>query len=71
MQEKNRMRLLALVAAATLATAGLIASPAAARPNHGHGHGHGWHGNGHGWHGGHHRRCTTTWRHHHRVRRCW
>jgi Spy/CpxP family protein refolding chaperone len=57
------MRLLALVAAGTLAIAGLTASPAAARP--------GWHGHGHGWHGGHHRRCTWVWRHHHRVRRCW
>jgi Spy/CpxP family protein refolding chaperone len=66
------MRLFAIVAAATLVTAGLSAAPASARPNNGHGHGHGWHGGGHGqgWHGGH-RRCTTTWRHHHRVRRCW
>jgi len=63
------MRLFALVAAATLTVAGLSAAPAAARP----GHNHGWHGrgHGHGWHGNHHRRCSTVWRHHRRVRRCW
>lgn len=61
------MRLFAIVAAATLVTAGLTASPAAARP--GWDHGHGRPGHHHGWHKR--KVCRTVWHHHRRVRRCY
>jgi Spy/CpxP family protein refolding chaperone len=61
------MRLLAIVAATTIAIAGLSAAPAsAARP--GWDHGHGRPGHHHGWHKR--KVCRTVWHHHRRVRRC-